>query len=254
MPAHLPARKLLQLGAFSLDTKLDSFAYSPGGAFIPPAWRGSDLPLIWSCNPTAPSEGESAASNHLPAGCCCQCSFRCLSTNRHIRHLSHQSGPPEPLTTPRSALDHQNMRLLPLFGAHNSQHRTAGTQAACLPGRVLLGFPRHRFAPPLLLLAAGTTQALSKQGPVFLGGGPGGQVTIPGIATVPMESQPTGFTLLNKDGFTLALADHGPAISLWGGRLTLTMRCAAWPRLGSFPGFLPRGGVANAVHASLARG
>lgn len=134
------------------------------------------------------------------------------------------------------------MRLLPLFGAHNSQHRTAGTQAACWPGRVLLGFPRHRFAPPLLLLAAGATQGLSKQGPVFLGGGPGGQVTIPGIATVPMESQPTGFTLLNKDGFTLALADHGPAISLWGGRLTLTMRCAARTRLGSFSGFLPRGG------------
>lgn len=82
-------RSLLQLGVFSLDTKLDSFAYSPGGAFIPPAWRGSDLPLIWSCDPTAPSEGERAASNHLPASCCCQCSFRCLSTNRHIRHLSH---------------------------------------------------------------------------------------------------------------------------------------------------------------------
>ncbi|KAL4421018.1 hypothetical protein ABPG77_008855 [Micractinium sp. CCAP 211/92] len=128
---NLTARVKAQLGAFSLDTKLDSFAYSPGGAFIPPAWRGSDLPPLWSCDPTAPSEGA--------------------------------------------------------------------------------------------------TQGLSKQGPVFLGGGPGGQVTIPGIATVPMESQPTGFTLLNKDGFTLALADHGPAISLWGGRLTLTMRGFATP-------------------------
>lgn len=74
--------------------------------------------------------------------------------------------------------------------------------------------------------AAGTTQALSKQGAVFLGGGPGGAVTIPGIATLSMENQATGFTLLNKEGFTLVAADHGPVASLWGGKLTLTMRCA----------------------------
>ncbi|KAL4452741.1 hypothetical protein ABPG75_008403 [Micractinium tetrahymenae] len=122
----LTARVKAKLGAFGLETKLEGFAYSPGGGFIPPAWRGFDPPPCWSCDPTAPT--------------------------------------------------------------------------------------------------AGTTQTLSKQGPVFLGGGPGGTWTIPGIVSAAMESQPSGFVLLNKDGFTLVQADHGPVLSLWGGRLSLTMR------------------------------
>lgn len=65
---------------------------------------------------------------------------------------------------------------------------------------------------------------LSKQGPVFLGGGPGGEVVLPGVVVAAMESQPAGWTLLNKEGFALALADHAPVVSLWGGRITLTLR------------------------------